>query len=107
MSAIHVVLDIIEDLVADSFSVQINGNAPYPPPKGTSWDAQWSQFGLVMQNNSLVLFTQIYHASGPDPVGNPLPSVDESSASVLSLTNNTVPAGTRIVLTLNIDQSNK
>jgi hypothetical protein len=107
LSAINVVLDIIEDLVADSFSVQINGNAPYPPPKGTSWDAQWSQFGLVMQNNSLVLFTQIYHASGPDPAGNPLPSVDELSASVLSLTNNTVPAGTRIVLTLNIDQSNK
>lgn len=106
LTAINVTLDIIEDLVADSFSVQINGNAPYPPPTGVTWDAQWSQFGLVMQNNSLVLFTQVYHVSGPDPAGNPLPSVDTLSGLMLQLENNTVPAGTRIVLTLNIDQAN-
>jgi hypothetical protein len=94
--------DIIEDLVADSFSVQINGNPPYPGPK-VPWDTQWMQFGLIMQNNSLVLFDQVWPAKGPRPAGNPLPSVDEWSGSMLQLENNTVPAGTRIVLTLSTD----
>jgi hypothetical protein len=52
LTGITITLDIIEDLVADSFSVQINGNPPYPGPKGVSWDTQWMQFGLIMQNNS-------------------------------------------------------
>jgi hypothetical protein len=100
LTGVTVTLDIIEDLVADSFSVQINGNPPYPGPKGVTWDTQWMQFGLVMQNNSLVLFNQLWPAPGPDPAGNPLPSVDEWSGSILQLKNNTVPAGTQIVLTL-------
>jgi hypothetical protein len=97
-----VTLDIIEDLVADSFSVQINGMAPYPGPKGVTWNTVWMQFGLVMQNNSLVLFNQLWHAQGPDPAGNPFPSVPALSSSMLPLENNTVPAGTRIVLTLTL-----
>jgi hypothetical protein len=98
-----VILDIIEDLVADSFSVQINGNPPYPGPKGVTWNTQWMQFGLIMQNNSIILFNQLWPAKGPHPAGNPLPSKDETSGSMLQLENNTVPAGTRIVLTLSTD----
>jgi len=61
------------------------------------------QFGLFMQNNSLVLFNQLY-PQGPNPAG--LPSKCETSPKVLlQLMNNTVPAGTRIVLTLSTDQN--
>jgi len=105
MTAVKVTLDIIEDLVADSFSVQINGNSPYTGPGSVVWDTAWMQFGLYMQNNNIVLFTQLYHPN-PDPPGDPLPSVDEASGSMLQIENNTVPAGTRIDMTLSIDQSN-
>jgi hypothetical protein len=105
LTGITVTLDVIDDLVADSFSVQINGAAPYPPPKGVNWTTQMMQFVLVMQNNSLALLNQIWHAAGPDPAGNPLPSVAETSPSFYQLKNNTVPAGTRIVLTLATDQN--
>jgi len=99
-----VTLDIIEDLVTPSFSVQINGNAPTPSNgTGAKFKAQWVQYGLVMQNNSLALWNQAWHADGPDPKGNPLASVDETSSSMLQIQNNTIPAGTRIVLTLTID----
>jgi hypothetical protein len=107
LTGITVRLDIIEDLVAPAFSVQINGNAPFPPPKGVSWDAQWTQLGLFMQNNSLVLFQQVWHALGPGGAKNPLESeTTTSSGTVLQLQNDTVPAGTRIELTLTIDSSN-
>jgi hypothetical protein len=103
LKSITVALDIIEDLVGDSFSVQINGNAPYPPPKNVNWDAQWIQFALLMQNNGLYLLNQAWHALGPDQKGDPLASQPATSAQMLQLQNNTVPAGTRIVLTLTID----
>jgi Ricin-type beta-trefoil lectin domain-like len=106
LTAITVTLDIIEDLVTDSFSVQINGNPPYPGPEGVTYDAQWLQFLLVMQNNSLFLVNQLWHAPGPDPPGNPLASEPVPSGSMLQLQNNTVPAGTRIVLTLDIYPNN-
>jgi hypothetical protein len=103
LTGVTVTLDIIEDLIADGFSVQINGNPPYPGPKGVNWVTQWMQFGFFMQNNGLQLFNQLWHVQGPDPTGNPLPSKGELSASILSLKNNTVPAGTQIVLTLITD----
>jgi len=109
LTGITITLDIIEDLVADSFSVQINGNPPYPGPKGAAWQTQlWMQFGLFMQNNGLFLFTQVYPIGNP-PFAGPLrsPSVQESSPrSMLQLQNNTVPAGTQIVLTLTTDPKN-
>jgi hypothetical protein len=102
-----VIIDVIEDIVASSFTVQINGNAPTPTDgTGTKWDAQWSQFGLLVQNNSLQLFNQAWHALGPDKPGDPLASVTETSGSMWQIQNNTIPAGTRIVLTLTIDANN-
>ncbi len=111
LTGITITLDIIEDLVAESFSVQINGNPPYPAPKGAGWQTQfWMQYGLFMQNNGLFLFTQVYPVHPKNqPAEGPLltPSVQEaSSQSMLQLQNNTVPAGTQIVLTLTIDSSN-
>ena len=116
LTGVTVTLDIIEDVVTDSFSVQINGNPPYPPPgynpkPGQSpykWDVEWIQFGMVMTNNTLVLFTQLWPPSGKGdvPPAFPQPSVDEySPASMLTLNNNTIPAGTRIVLTLDNDKN--
>lgn len=109
LTGITITLDIIEDLVAESFSVQINGNPPYPAPKGAAWQSQlWMQYGLFMQNNGLFLFTQWYPIGKP-PFPGPLrtPSVQESSpTSMLQLKNNTVPAGTQIVLTLITDSKN-
>jgi hypothetical protein len=109
LTGITATLDIIEDLVADSFSVQINGNPPYPAPKGAAWQWQlWMQFGLFMQNNGLFLFTQVFPRGKP-PFPGPLltPSVQQSSPrSMLQLQNNTVPAGTQIVLTLTTDSKN-
>jgi Ricin-type beta-trefoil lectin domain-like len=108
LTGITVTLDIIKDLVADSFSVQINGNPPYPGPKGVTWDTQWMQFGLFMQNNTLVLWNQLWPTLGTGHLtqGDPLPSVQESSGVMLQLEKNTVPAGTRIVLTLTTDPKN-
>jgi Ricin-type beta-trefoil lectin domain-like len=126
-TGVTITLDIIEELVFDSqssqgsnwigdtppgFSVQINGFPPYPPPNynpkpGQSpykWDAHWMQYGLIMQNNSLVLFEQIWPPSGGVP-GFPQPSVTQTSASILNLPSATIPAGTRIVLTLNFDKN--
>jgi hypothetical protein len=102
-----VTIDIIEDLIADSFSIQINGNAPTPADgSGARWDAQWVQFALLMQNNGLYLWNQAWHARGADQQGDPLASDPVTSAPMLTtLQNNTVPAGTRIVLTLTIDRS--
>jgi hypothetical protein len=54
-------------------------------------------------DNTLVLFNQIWPAAGPVPAGNPLPSEDAWSNTLLTLKNNTVPAGTQIVLTLSTD----
>ena len=106
--SIAVTIDIIEDVIANSFSIQINGNAPTPADgSGARWDAQWIQFALLMQNNGLYLWNQAWHASGPDQKGDPLASQPKTSAPMLTtLRNNTVPAGTRIVLKLTIDHSN-
>jgi hypothetical protein len=116
LTGVTVTLEIIEDLVADSFSVQINGNPPYPAPgyhpkPGQSpykWDTRWMQFGLVMTNNNLVLFNQIWgpNKGTPLPPGETLPSEDEWSSTLLALKNNTVPAGTKIVLKLATDPKN-
>jgi hypothetical protein len=107
LTSVAVTIDIIEDLIADSFSIQINGNAPTPANgSGARWDAQWVQFALLMQNNALYLWNQAWHASGPDQRGDPLASKPETSAPMLTtLRNNTVPEGTRIVLKLTIDHS--
>ena len=107
LTAIKVTLDIIEDLVAQSFSVQINGNPPILPKSPFKFDVDFIQFGLVMQNNTLVLFTQIYPPGAPhNHPAFPQPSVDEESSTMLELQNNTIPAGTRIVLSLAIDSKN-
>jgi hypothetical protein len=105
LKSVVVTTDIIEDLIAESFSIQINGNVPYLTD--AQLDAYWMQYVLLMQDNSLLLLTQVWHALGPDKLGDPLASVPATSASMPQLqNNNTVPAGTRIVLTLTIDHSN-
>jgi hypothetical protein len=105
---ITVTIDIIEDLVVDACSIQINCNTPYLGPDGTDTedydrDAQWMQFGLFMQNNQLMLFTQTYHRSGGVPASE-FPSTQETSPPLLKLQNNTIPAGTRIIMNLCTDQ---
>lgn len=105
---ITVTIDIIEDVVVDACSIQINCNTPYMGPDGTDTedydrDAQWMQFGLFMQNNQLVLFNQTWHRSGPVPASE-FPSQTETSAPLLQLESNTIPAGTRIIMNLCTDQ---
>jgi hypothetical protein len=105
LKSVVVTIDIIEDLIAESFSRQINGNVPYPTD--AQLDADWMQYVLLMQDNSLLLLTQVWHALGPDKWGDPLASVPATSASMLQpQNNNAVAAGTRIVLTPTIDHSN-
>ena len=106
---ITVTIDIIEDVVVDACSVQINCNTPYMGPVGVDTedydrDAQWMQFGLFMQNNQLVLFNQTWHRSGP-VLASEFPSETEWSAPLLQLQNNTIPAGTRIIMNLCTDQN--
>ena len=105
---ITVTLDIIEDVVVDGCTIQINCNTPYLGPDGFDTedydrDAQWMQFGLTMQNNQLLLFTQTYHRSGP-VLASEFPSASETSPPLLQLKNNTIPAGTRIIMNLCTDQ---
>jgi len=105
---ITVTIDIIEAVVVDGCSIQINCNTPYLGPDGTDTedydrDAQWMQFGLFMQNNQLLLFNQTWHRSGP-VLASEFPSETETSALLLQLKNNTIPAGTRIVMNLCTDQ---
>jgi hypothetical protein len=105
---ITVTIDIIEDVVVDACSIQINCNTPYLGPDGFDTedydrDAQWMQFGLFMQNNTLLLFNQTWHRSGPVPASE-FPSQTETSAPLLQLQNNTIPAGTRIIMNLCMDQ---
>jgi ricin-type beta-trefoil lectin protein len=108
---ITVTLDISEDVVvaANACSVQINCNAPYLGPDGVDTedydrDAQFMQFGLFMQNNQLVLFTQNYHRNG-GVLASEFPSEGELSAPFLQLKNNTISAGTRIIMNLCTDQN--
>ena len=108
LTGITVTIDIIEDVVVDACSIQINCNTPYMGPDGTDTedydrDAQWMQFGLFMQNSALVLFNQTWHRSGPVPTSE-FPSKTETSAPLLKLQNNTIPAGTRINMNLCTDQ---
>jgi hypothetical protein len=105
---ITVTIDIIEDVVVDACSIQINCNTPYIGPDGTDTedydrDAQWMQFGLFFQNSTLMLFNQTWHRSGPVPASE-FPSQTETSAPLLQLHSNTIPAGTRIVMNLCTDQ---
>jgi hypothetical protein len=105
---ITVTIDVIEDVVVDACSVQINCNTPYLGPDGVDTedydrDAQWMQFGLFMQDNQLTLFNQTWHRSGPVPASE-FPSETETSAPLLDLIDNTIPAGTRIILNLCTDQ---
>jgi hypothetical protein len=105
---ITVTLDISEDVIVGGFSLQINCNTPYLGPDGYDTedydrDAQWAQFSLFMQNNQLTLFTQSWHRLGPVPASE-FPSVTEFSAPIMSLQNNTIPAGTRIIMNICTDQ---
>jgi hypothetical protein len=126
---ITVTIDIAEALVVQAgCSIQINCNTPYlgpsvpfvssqPPAEILSIDqeefqgdtedfdrqAQWMQFMLFMQNNQLVLANQFWHRLGP-VTPSELPSETEQSPSMLQLQNNTVPAGTRIILNICTDQ---
>jgi hypothetical protein len=105
---ITVTVDIIEDLVVNAFSLQVNCNTPYLGQDGTDTedydrDAQWMQFGLFMSNNQITLFNQDWHRSGP-VTASEFPSETETSALLLQLQNNTVPAGTRFILNLCTDQ---
>jgi Ricin-type beta-trefoil lectin domain-like len=107
---ITVTIDIIEDVMveADGCTIQINCNTPYLGPDGTDTedydrDAQWMQFGLTMQNNQLMLFTQTYHRKNGVPASE-FPSTSETSPPLLQLSNNTIPAGTRIIMNLCTDQ---
>ena len=86
---VTVTIDIIEDVVVDACSIQINCNTPYLGPVGTDTedydrDAQWMQFGLFMQNNQLLLFNQTWHRSGP-VTSSEFPSETETSAPLLQL----------------------
>lgn len=118
-TSLSVTLDVIEDLIADAFTLQINGNAPALAQSasqplsatndaGRKWDAQWLQYWLEWNDNQLSLGNQFWHRSGSEP-GDPLPSVPGSanvtspSGSVLAFENNTIPAGMRIVLKLTVD----
>jgi hypothetical protein len=103
-----VTIDVIEDIVVDAFSLQINCNTPYLGPDGVDTedydrDAQWMQFGLFMQSNELTLFNQTWHRSGPVPASE-FPSETETSAPLLNLIDSTIPAGTRIIMNLCTDQ---
>jgi hypothetical protein len=105
---ITVTIDVIEDVVVDAFSLQINCNTPYLGPDGVDTedydrDAQWMQFGLFMQDSQLTLFNQTWHRSGPVPASE-FPSETETSAPLLDLIANTIAAGTRIILNLCTDQ---
>ena len=84
-TSLRVILDVIQDLVIDAFTVQINGNAPAPPQNpgdpvsatndaGSVWDAQWLQYWLEWNNNQFSVANQFWHRSGREP-RNPLPSV--------------------------------
>jgi hypothetical protein len=105
---ITITIDIIEDVVVDAFSLQINCDTPYLGPDGVDTedydrDAQWMQFGLFMQDNQLTLFTQIYHRPGPVDASE-FTSETETSAPLLNLIDSTIPAGTRIIMNLCTDQ---
>lgn len=106
---ITVTIDIIEDVVVDACSIQINCNTPYLGPDGTDTedydrDAQWMQFGLFMQNNQLMLFNQIWHRLSEGVPASEFTSETEWSAPLLQLQNDTIPAGTRIIMNLCTDQ---
>jgi hypothetical protein len=119
-----VTIDVIEDILVESqtespgaapvdgFSLQINCNTPYMGSIGTATEdeedfdrqAQWMQFGMFMQNNQLVLFNQIWHRMGQVP-SSELESNTVTSAPFLQLENNTIPAGTRIIMNICTDQT--
>jgi hypothetical protein len=110
LTGITVTLDIIEDVIvdADGCSIQINCNTPWQGPDGFDTedydrDAQWMQFGLFMQNDTLVLFNQNYHRYGP-VLASEFPSMCQVSAPLLELNSGSIPAGTRIIMNLCTDQ---
>jgi hypothetical protein len=103
---ITVTIDVIEDLVVDACSLQINCNTPYMGSGDTEdydRDAQWMQFGLFWQSNTLMLFNETSHRMG-DVAASEFMSQTETSAPLLQLQNNTLPAGTRIIMNLLTDQ---
>jgi Ricin-type beta-trefoil lectin domain-like/Fibronectin type III domain len=121
-TSLSVTIDVIDDLVIDAFTVQINGNAPAPAQHagepvsakndaGSVWDAQWMQYWLEWNNNQFSVANQFWHRSGPEPT-DPLPSVPgyvsvtTPSGSPLTYASNTIPAGVQIVLELTIDSAN-
>jgi hypothetical protein len=129
---ITITIDIAADLVVQpGCSIQINCDTPYlgpsplpqispqtPPAQILTIDqeefqgdtedfdrqAQWMQFGLFMQNNQLALFNQFYHRSGPITPSE-FPSQTAISPPMLTLQNNTIPTGTRIVMNICTDQN--
>jgi len=112
LTGISITIDFIEDVVSvDGCSIQFNCNTPsdtgaYSTPFDTEdydRDAQWMQFGLVMQNNQLTQFNQVYHRQGPVPASE-FPSQTSTSPPLMTLVDNTIPAGTRIIMNLCTDQ---
>ena len=106
LTGITVTIDVIEDVVVGGCSIQINCNAPFigsADNEDYDRDAQWMQFGLFMQNNQLTLFNQTWHRLGPVPASE-FPSGVETSPLLLQLQDNTIAAGTRIIMNLCTDQ---
>jgi hypothetical protein len=124
-----VTLDVIEDIQVESFSLQVNCNTPYSGPsvpydgnapgavvyevnieeydadtEDFDREAQWLQFGLFMRENQLVLFNQIWHRLGP-LAPSEFPSKTSTSLPFLRLQDDTIPAGTRIILNLCTDHT--
>ena len=109
---ISITIDIIEDVVVDACSIQFNCSTPnYTGPDGTAFDtedydrdAQWMQFGLFWQNDQITLFNQVWHRFGTVKASE-FTSAPSTSAPLLTLIDNTLPAGTKIILNLCTDQN--
>ncbi len=106
---ITVTIDIIQDVIVDACTIQINCMTPYLGSDGTDTedydrDAQWMQFGIWMQNNQLLLFNQTWHNLNVTTPASEFPSKTGTSPLLLQLQKNTIPAGTRIIMNICTDQ---
>jgi hypothetical protein len=93
---ITVTIDIIEDIVTSSLSVQVNGFAPATEDQGVDWQ----QYGVRVQptSNQLTMFANNWP---PNPTSNSDDLLLLNSSPILTLSNNdTIPRGFRIVIQL-------